>query len=662
MRGFANVLLLELRMRRAVYPAALVAGLVPIPMAFFMKSVASFSDCVNVGAGAFALIGGELLALYLGATVLCQDISEGRAGFYLSKPVSPLALWAGKLLAAWAAVLGAMVVCLIPATLLGGGLTDLHPSPNPLWVYDLGPQELSPLWTPLLLALGLLAFIALAHALSVMFRARSLWLVLDAVMVVLLPALVWWAIKRVFLLGSIYLIVFEVTTVCLVIFAGLLAAGAVQTVVGRADLKRGHKALSLTLWAILGVGVLALDGHAFWAARISPSDIAKVESMQAAPSGPWVLVSGRLKHRGPDAWAGILLNSQSGASYTLRTLRWGGDTVFSPDGRFAVSVAFHSMVDRSPVELLACDLTASKPEALATGITLSGYDTSLAFSPDSSRLAIQTGSDLLIYELPSWKLVAAQKVGTPPDSWRSWRMYFLDRDTLRLGLMADQKVNGMLAKRTDLQLYEFDIKNRKLSATGSVASVGHWSYRVDAAGERFLVFQEPVDGDRRLLLCDAKTGEVLKTLAAGEGKRSARFLSDGRILVLEKKNATQPGGEASRRLSVLSPEGVEVRSVEVGASRYFMWGLEPAPGKVLLDSPDRIGDELTQKTFLLDVNTGVVQKLDGLSPASLFSWYSSGPRETQAPGSPGSHLFIDDQGRIVRYDFETGAKTVVKLK
>jgi hypothetical protein len=661
MRGFANVFLLELRMRRVVIPAALVAGLVPIPLAFFMRSVASFTDCVSVGAGAFALIGGELLALILGGTVLCQDLSEGRAGFYLSKPVSPLALWAGKMLAAWALVLAGVLVCLIPATLLGGGLAEVQPKPNPFFVYDIGPEMLSALWTPLVLAVLFLGFIAFAHALSVMFRSRSAWLILDAVMVVLLPALVWWALKRVLQMGSVYLIVLEGTVLCGVVFAGLLVAGAVQTVVGRADLKRGHKALSLTLWAILGIGVLFLDGHAYWAARISPSDLAKVDNILAAPAGPWMVIAGPLKYRGPEAWAGVLLNGDTGASHTLRTLRWGGDPLFSPNGRLAVSVTPTLPLGQAPAELLVSDLAGSKPEARSTGITLSDNDSDLAFAPDSSRLAVQSGSDLAIYDLPSWKLLAAQRLPTPPDGWRSWQMYFLDRETLRLGLLADQKVDGMLAKETSLQLFEFDIRNRKLSETGRVDSVQRWTYRVNAKGDRCLLFHDPLKGDRSLLLCDARTGEVLKPLVAGDSHRAARFLSDGRIAVLGRREVPPGGEETPRQVMIYSPEGAEMRSVDLGAYRYLIWGWEPAPGKVLINAAHRKNGVITQDALLLDVDMGTVKKLEGLRPASMFSWWFSVLRDTQPPGSPGSHLFIDDQGRVVRYDFETGTKTVVKV-
>lgn len=660
MTGFASVLLLELRMRRAVIPAALVAGLVPIPMAFLMKSVASFSDCVNVGAGAFALIGGELLALYLGATVLCQDLSEGRAGFYLSKPVAPLALWAGKLLGAWLAVLGAVVACLVPATLLGGGLAEVQPKPNPLFVYDLGPEMLSSLWTPLILAVLFLGVLAFAHAMSVMFRSRSAWLVLDAVMVVVLPALAWWALKRVLMMGSAYLVLVEVVVLCLGLFAALMISGAVQTVAGRADLRRGHKALSLTLWAILGLTVLGLDTYSFWASRVSPSDVATVESIQAAPAGPWMFVLGRLKHRGPEAWAGIMLNAQSGDSCTLSTLRWGGETIFAPDGRLAISAAFRSLSDRSSAELMVCDLGGTEPEVRPTGITLSGFDTTLAFSSDSSRLAVQTGTDLTVYELPSWRLVAAQRLSTPPDSWRSWRMYFMDRDTVRLGLISHQSADGTPARRTALQLFEFDVRNRKLSAFGTLASVQAMTFRVNAAGDRLLVFQDTEEGDRRLLLCDARTGEVVRSLVADDGKRSARFLSDGRMAVIGLKGEEASGEETPRRVVVYSTEGAELRSIDLGASRNMTWGEEPASGKVLINVTHRTDGAVTREVLLLDVDAGTARKLEGLRPASMFSWWFSGPREIKEPGGPGSHLFIDDQGRIVHYDFETGAKTPVR--
>lgn len=660
MRGFTEVFLLELRLRRAVFPAALIAGLMPIPMAVLMRNVAVIPEALNMGAYAFSLIGGELLALYLGATVLCQDLSEGRAGFYLSRPVSSLALWAGKVLGAWIAVLGAVVVCFLPATLAGGGLTDFQAKPNPFFVYDMGPETLSALWFPLLVAAAFLLLIAFAHAISVMARSRSTWLILDAVMLVLLPTLAWWAIRRVLSAGFVYCFIVEVVVLGSVLLVALLAAGAVQTVVGRADLKRGHKALSLTLWATLGITVLGLDAYALWATRISPSDLARVESVYAAPTGPWMLVYGPLDHRGGNAWAGVFVNADTGASRALAMARWGGETRFSPDGRLALSFGYHSPADRSPMELMACDLTAAKPEARSTGIALSGYDTALAFSPDSTRVAVQTGSDLTVYELPSWKLVAAQKVATPAESWKSLRMYFLDRDTLRLALTSHTRQENSRVKRSDLQLFEFDVRNRKLTATGTIPSVGPWTMRVNAAGDRLLVAQDETGSEASLLLCDARTGVVLKPLPIGSSKQMARFLSDGRFVVMRRAAGPGPREEAPRQATLYSAEGEELKTFDVGACRYFVWGLQPAPGKVLMNVAHRVNGAFSQEAFLLDVDSGKVQKLEGLRPASMFSWWYGSPREADAPGSPGSHLFLDDQGRVVRYDFESGAKTVVK--
>ncbi len=174
MSGFAQVFLLELRLRRAVFPAALVAGIIPIPMAWIMSRNFGFSEALNAGAFAFALIGGELLALYLGATVLCQDLSEAA---WASTSPGPSRAWpcgrgSSPRRGSWCSGPCSCVSC--PATFMGGGLANLKVSDNPFWTYDCRPAAPSrPSGrSSSSLALAALLFMAFAHAVSVMFRSQ----------------------------------------------------------------------------------------------------------------------------------------------------------------------------------------------------------------------------------------------------------------------------------------------------------------------------------------------------------------------------------------------------------------------------------------------------------------------------------------------------------
>jgi hypothetical protein len=650
MSGFAQVFLLELRLRRAVFPAALVAGIIPIPMAWIMSRNFGFSEALNAGAFAFALIGGELLALYLGVTILCKDLSEARSGFFFSRPLSGLALWAGKVSAAWTVALGAMLVCLLPATLMGWGLSSLKSPDNPIWTYDMGPQILSPLWMPLLVAMTALLLIAFAHAGSVM-RFISPWIILDVVMVVLLPTLAWWAFRRVmtFQTPLLFMVLIVAFAVCLLV--GLLAAGAVQTVVGRADLRRGHRALSLTLWAILAVCVLAADGYALWATAVSPKDLRSVATVAPAPAGPWIAMEGHLKHRGTYAWASFLANTQSGVYRSVGESRWGSGVTFSPDGKMAVACEMPFSFHSEPGELVSYDLSGpERPQPVRHAITISSaWGFRPTFSPDSSRLALFSDDMLAVYDLHSWKLLVAQRLDSDPSSRGSVRLLFLDRDHLRI-YRGDSE--GPSAGLDGTTILEFDVPQKKLQETGHVSAQPHL-LRVDATRTRMLAVVQQ-KGTRQLTLCDGQTGALLKTLTPREPRLPvASFLGDGRIIACERRSA-----ESFLRL--FSADGDLQRTCSLGPSRIAAAGPEVRGGKVVLEIWERRTKQIDAKEVrLFDPATGDLQVISGLRPSQ--DWWQGAEAEQRPSGGVTSWFFPDDQGKLVRYDFQTGRASPVKF-
>lgn len=653
MSGFAQVFMLEMRLRKTVFPAALVAGLVPIPLALLMRNAASFSESLNVGAFAFALIGGELLALYLGATVLCQDLSEGRQGFFFSRPISGWALWAGKFSAAWLVVLGAMFVTLLPATMLGEGLASLEAFDSPFWIYGSKLQTVSPVWELVVAALAILIFMALAHALSVMFRSRSPWLILDAVMVVLLPALAWWGFRRVMAENLQFMLLIAVFVWGGSLLLILLPAGALQTALGRCDLRRGHKVLSLTLWGTASAAVLLVTGYIVWATSISPSGLKSISYVRPAPKGPWVIVGGPGRGLGRYTAATFLLNPQSGAWARLSLTMWGGFPLFSPDGKTAVFFR-RPMSDSEPGEVVSFDLTAAgDPEPVHHGIFFPGWSPDLTFSPDSSKLAILHDLSLDVYDLPSWKLAAARKL----DVKNGGDLVFAGDNLIRI-YQSSAGPQGSKPGVETLSIFEWDLGKKTFEATGKTDDVMGWSLRVSPDRTRMLLVQAGAQTSR-LLLCDARTGAVLKVLwqAAAISKTSGVFLQDGRIVAIERK-----GGELALR--VFTAAGDEQHAVQwsPGKGRGVWLGPEPLPGKVLLVSyPPRTEWIKTNKVHLWDVDTGAITLLPGLH-ATFGGWWSWYNRDVAAsPGSQGADLFLNDKGQLVRYDFGTGQQTPVKF-
>lgn len=650
MNGFARVFLLELRLRKAVLPAALVAGLIPIPMAMIMRRNFGFSEALSLGALAFSLIGGALLALYLGATVLSQDLYEGRQGFYFSRPLSGLALWAGKFGAAWTVVLGAMLVAVIPASLLGGGLAHLKGVDNPFWTYNFGPKTLFPLWTLVFVALAALLFMAFAHAASVM-RSSSPWIVLDVAMVVLLPALAWWAVRRVMtfqtpLLFMVLLVAFAVS-----VLAGLLAAGAVQTVMGRADIRRGHRVLSLTLWAILAVCVLAADGYALWATAVSPKDLRSVATVAQVPAGPWIVVEGALSHRGPYAWSRFLADTRTGAYRSIGETRWGGKVSISPDGKRAVAFESPFSFGNGPSELVSYDLSGPGiPQPVRHAITVSSaWDSDAAFSPDGSRLALLSEDNLSLYELPSWKLLVVQRLSSAPSVKGTTRLLFLDRDHLRI-LRGD---TGQRTAPDGTTILEFDVAQKTLQETGRVAARSY-SLQVDATRDRMLAVFQQKNGTYRLALCDAQTGTELKAVTEWTPHSPiASFMGDGRILVAHR-------GDAQSFLRLYSSEGDLQRTSTLSGSWIVAAGPEVRGGKVVLELWGRKTKLIdAREVRLYDPATGDLRALPGLRPSN--DWWRGAEADQRQGGAVTSWFFPDDKGKLVRYDFDTGKTTPVKF-
>ena len=145
-------------------------------------------------------IGGALglsLAFMLGLTIVTTELVERRSGFYFSRPLSPAAIWWGKVLGAFVLSMLSVVLTLLPSTLTGGGI----------WRVEQGvPFQ----WNGALSWLGaaaILLFTILAvHALSTMVRSRSKWLGWDLVALTVVVSVLVWLFPRLASGGS-YLII-----------------------------------------------------------------------------------------------------------------------------------------------------------------------------------------------------------------------------------------------------------------------------------------------------------------------------------------------------------------------------------------------------------------------------------------------------------------------
>jgi hypothetical protein len=327
---------------------------------------------------------------------------------------------------------------------------------------------------------------------------------------------------------------------------------------------------------------------------------------------------------------------------------------FSPGGDLAVAVETPFSLGNGPSELVSYDLSdagVSQPARHAITIR-SPWGWGAAFSPDSSRLALFSDDTLGVYDLPSWKLVAAQRL-SPPQSFKgSPRLMFTDKDHIRI---FKGEAEGPKASSEGASILEMDLAHKALQQTGHVPTPAYM-LRWDATCGRILAVTRQ-EGKYQLALCDARTGAVVKVLTDwAPGLPIDSFLGDGRIVV-----STRGSAESSLRL--FSAEGELQRATTLGPWRSAVTGPQVVGGKVVLETQSfRPGHPDEGDVRLFDPATGDLKVLPGLRPTQwIWTWWRNEGVPPGPAGGVASWIFPNDQGQIVRYDFESGKATPLKF-
>jgi hypothetical protein len=643
MRAVLAVAERELRERRAVFAAALLAGVMALatPMVPWLGH-GSFRDQCGVMALIIATAFSLGLGVTVGASMISRDLRERRLGFYFGRPIAGSALWFGKLAAALLLVLGAAALTLLPAILVGALPADLLPHDR----------------IPLLAAaaaVGALLLLVLAHAAAIAARSRSLLVLLDLVLTLAVAGVVVAASLRLTVERAAEGLVYGLVAFGILALAALLAAGWVQVAVGRTDHRRGHRALSLTLWGVLGIGALSFAGYTWWFLAMSPRDLEAIYETEAAPRGPWLAITGRAWGRG-DYEPTFLLDALSGRSVRLAAAAPGmGDIVFSADGRRAAWVAWPGLGHNAPAEVVTFDITADDAHPVGTTIFLTwtrGDSGNLTLSPDGGRVAVRDAGMLCVYETLSGKQLVAVRM---PDSAALTREVFLGADRLRiLGLPA--AAHGV--DRVDIAILELDIPTKRLEETGRIRDVARSAlfFLRDGGGQKLLL-RDQRDGTRALGLFDGRTGAPVATLAACglDTGCQGTMLADGRVVVGD-------AGPHGARLRVFLPTGEEEKTIGLPPARAIRLGLEPTAGKLVVAlGPDRLAALSDYATLVVDLTRGTWASLPrGYRPAGL-SWWLRG--RAAAAGSVGSRAFLTVDRSLVLLDPSTDTfRTVVEVR
>ena len=626
----------EVRERWLFLPTGLVLGFMPLVLqpAFALQGedarfLCAFEVMVLVVAA----------AVVAGSTMLARDAADGRLGFLFSRPVSWPTVWGAKWLGAVSLACGAGLATAV-ALLVAGRLS---------WRDAFEPSDrLVALGVSIVLGIGVANFCATA------FRSRSSWVVAD---LLLAPTALWlarrWGLPVLFGLGgsswhaatwaaptSVWFPGWRLLLFVAPLLVGLVVASAFQVAVGRTDLRRAHRAMSLAFWAIVFLALGLAGLRLAWARAARPIDIA-VGAAAGDPAGRWVYAWGASRRGG---WATFLIDSETGRYLSLGPGQDARALKFSRDGRLAARLRQDGEDETSVLDVV--DLGAPVPRVFRVPLESSPpptWRTALALSPSGGTALLVHESGASLFDTASGRRVATT---TLAPGWQAAATRFLAEDRARvwLGTSAER---ASAASRAEMRVLDLDLDGSTSTSTFELGTAPDPArsplVAADAEGRRLLT------NDGGLHLRDGETGALLATLAEGSASVSAAFLADGRVVVAE-------GVAAQTELRVFDRNGVAVGEATLGiASTGLRVGPEVAPGRVAVAFARSFA---VGETLVVDVaGPEVTDRLAGLLPALPPVWPGGGP--SARGGIARAHFFQDAQGRLVRIDFATGERKVV---
>jgi hypothetical protein len=643
MRGLTAVLRHEIAERRLLLLASPMLGLLPLAAPLFSAGsgsagAAAGSELRDAEALFLALALSGLSALLLGASVLGADLASRRLAFFFSRPLSGVAVWAGKLGAAAICAWSAGLLALLPVLLIdtaGGGAGKLLRNP-------VLPAPLLALW------FGALPLAVLtAHFGGVVLRTRSAWLVLDLAGAVTVSAIILETIRRLQYWGAL---ADPLPLAPLIAMTGgaasvaLLAASAVQVIDGRIDPVRGHRALSLTFAGLGLAGALAFAAVAQRWIAIGPQDLERWSFAAVAPGQTWIALAGPA--HGPHGYgASFLLQAGSGRSVRARFAEGADDTlpiVFSADGRRAVWAEYQGSQGTSPRVLVSLDLDRAGAVPVRMPIVESAPFGGLAISPRGTRIATAAGRKVSVYELDGGRLLAAHTFDGSPAGLTT--PVFKDEDRVRL-LIAHGQATG----KNVTEVYDLDLVSRQLVGLATLPFPG-WlrSLSPDANHLACNRVSPPA-----VAVFDLAGGRQLAELRQPGAKVRASYLADGRL-------AMQATGPAGTEVTILDGDGRQLP----GAPRFRL-----PPGATLgwfrMPTGTTVGwivqadeDRLLAKEILQDRQLGPRASWQ-LLDLRQGGMRSLGPRGLQLLppvgfGAAGSAPLFSDGSRLLRLDLATG--------
>lgn len=588
MRAFVAVFFREIEEHRFVFLVgaflALVALAAPLlPLGTPRTDVREATALVL--AAAYALI----LAVGFGLTGIASEIASGRHSFFMSRPIGPRPLLAGKL--------AAFVVLATGGSLLAGAPSASFFSRfETAWEYGV-PAAAA--------IVAMVLIIGVTHFLSLAFRARDAWLAVDMAWITAVVLIGYWSYDQLYTAFAGSLWKWLLSAGLLFLVPAVLLAWVFQVSRGRSDLVRSHRWMSAALGCLTLVISAWLASSCYRAAHPAPGDVWRLQAVRVA-SSDWLYLAGK---------SGAMFGRDVSFFWNVSS-----DEYFRMDS--ARSVTFDDRLEKAAwiarsnpsqldADLYWVDLSVAQPTPIKGPATIAFHESQLSLSPGGSRLAVWDASKLSVLDLVS---------GTPIFSRRLepgvLKLAFRDADTLQL---LSHERRGARKKVFRLETIGLEASEATLIATEALPFTSKY-FRWFEEGQRL------ISGSA---LLDLGSGKIIAELNSSPSPRESsrhRFLSDGRIV--------EYGGDGeSSWLQLYDRNGNKVRRFQLPPASYLRPGGQPNPDEVIL-TVSRDGEPGTHSisSLILNLKDGSTRELGPFIAVSSAD---------DPPGTPSVEFFLD---------------------
>ena len=600
----------EIGERSFVFIAAVVLTIAPalaliVPRGTFHDRLSAFALLSVIVAVGFT--GG--LSTILGVSLVGRELTEKRLSFYFSRPLSGAQIWFGKLIAALALVFGCAAIAFLPSLFF--------------------LPRISSSWTTLPIVAGYfigmsLLLFAGGHTLSTMLRSRSVWLALDFAAAIAFAVALFAMIVPLILNHAGGLTVILLITVALAFVAIIVAGGAWQLARGRIDLRRNHRELSKFVWTSLAIVLVIVFAYTLWVTSVGPHDLTPI-SAHHAPTGSWMFVGGKAKHR-VDYTSAFLYDVTTGASIPVPVqFDWIG--TFDRAGKAAMwleptsplGALFGAMFGHAdvPLEVMITRLApGAKP--IHTGIVLDSISRNGDLRSDMSRIALLTKDVVAVYDVASRKSLGSGRVVDATS------LRFLSSDIVLIFRRTETAPLTWLVR-----IDRFDVAHHELKTVFQTTARGNGANVRLADDNRTAIVRTWQGGALRiadpspaLRLYDITSGAELPVPSAST---NVRVMRDGRLLMALRDRLQIYAGATLQKEIVVPSANILRIDGEVGPGQWVVTH-EAGP----------------RESDIVDINRGeVIARAPGL---------------TSMLNSDGVPLFQDDKGNYVTWNWTTNER------